>query len=203
MKGHAENAADVDQMADRKAGGRISATTPGLVATLIAALIGGLMGAVVSGAFALANTNRQIGGESERSRAEFLRSQRQESYGQFINDMNMLSVAEQRLRTAIEGAIGNQKRATEDATVSQALAAVKDAQIAAQRDYAEIRVVGSQDATDAFGAQFLRDHELYVDDMMSATDLATLRQSYEYGEQEFASRLESFLVVARRDLGAE
>jgi hypothetical protein len=56
----------------------------------VAALIGALIGAAVPGVFLLASTDRQVEGETDRSRAEFLRLQRQEAYAKFATDVRAL-----------------------------------------------------------------------------------------------------------------
>lgn len=57
-----------------------------------AALVGALLGASVPGVFTLTATNRQVEGETVRSRSEFLRLQRQEAYAKFVTDVRNLDV---------------------------------------------------------------------------------------------------------------
>jgi hypothetical protein len=64
----------------------IKVANKALFGTIAAALLA-LLGVVITGLFTLNSTVRQLSGETERSKAEFLRSQQRDLYGHVLADM--------------------------------------------------------------------------------------------------------------------
>jgi hypothetical protein len=73
----------------------------GAKATFAAALIGALLGGGVTGAFTLANTDKQLRGEADRSRTDFLRENGLKAYGTLLADARKVETFRETLRVAI------------------------------------------------------------------------------------------------------
>lgn len=110
----------------------------------ICALIGALLGAAIPGVFLLTATDRQVTADTARSRADFLRLQRQIAYAKLVTDARTLDQLVQ--------AVDERSRQT-DPVGDDCSARIEANQLydAVQNDVATVELIGSDAAREAAG----------------------------------------------------
>lgn len=114
----------------------------------VLAIVGTIVGGVIAGSSASSTVERQLSGETEKSRAEFLRTQRQSLYAKIIGHEQDLLEAEDHYLTAMG-------TATFDIEVHNRLAPAmyRNHQLLSQ-DKTNIDIIASDPCREAFEAWF-------------------------------------------------
>jgi hypothetical protein len=186
----------------------------GLIGTVVAALIAAVIGGVVAGVFAYATANRQLTGETERSRAEFLRGQRQTAYSTFLAERWTLFKSEEELFLSFELPPADNSYVVGPETKIQLHAAGEDTSSELLKFNAAqmtIEVIGSPAVVEASEDLTLQYDEIaawLTDAGTSAIggepiDSRAMTDTYHHMEQVTIPTLSRFLKAARADMGVE
>jgi hypothetical protein len=176
----------------------------GLIGAVVTALITALVAGPIAGYYALSNTTKQLAGETERSRLDFQRGQRQAAYGAMVADEHLLRDSETRLLQQYK-AFGVPSSSAEFEELSRAIDVNYEKM---QQDVAMVALVGGP-ATVSLAEQIRFQHDEKYSWVLVAERYNRYKFNYQpgplkaglsIGEEQLPGLESRFLVSVRKEL---
>lgn len=197
-----KSAEPLDRMAVRRHQFRLSM----LVATM--AVVGTLIGSVSGGAFTLLNTSNQVEATVTQSSNEFLRTQRQQIYTEFLTAANEVCTTASSVSVAFDNFDGPDL----SGVMLEILGPLPRQNIVLGSKFAAVELIGSEAVVESArrmvveylaGAETIGwlSNDFAADDVVSADALSTRQQQFADHFQSGKSAQEDFLAAVRGELG--
>jgi hypothetical protein len=178
----------------------------------VAAILAGILGGLVVSVGTVYVTNLQVSAEDDRSRVEFLRTQQQGAYANFIADSNALDDATNQYYTDVVEASARLSGDEGEIDAYWAARTAGEQQLAStyrelSNSLSVVQLIGSSAAANEAGQvgqvqrDAMRDLRRASIDGSNSADVA--RQRLRNAQLERTRLLERFVAAARRDLGTD